>query len=97
MNHKLIFRLYQKEGLSIHRRWGPRRHRSTQTRERCPVVCECHKDGSMDFMSGQLFSGHRFRLSTLVDNFSLESLAVEPGQRLTGDDVVSILEQVCAI
>ena len=51
----------------------------------------------MDFMSGQLFSGHRFRLSTLVDNFSLESLAVEPGQRLTGDDVVSILEQVCAV
>ena len=51
----------------------------------------------MDFMLDQLFSGHRFRLLTLVDNFSLESLAIEVGQRLTGDDVVRILEQVCAV
>ena len=51
----------------------------------------------MDFMSDQLFSGHRFCLLTLVDNFSRESLAIEAGQRLTGDDVVRILEPVCAV
>ena len=32
VNHKLIFRLYQEEGLSIPRRRGPRRHHSAQTR-----------------------------------------------------------------
>ena len=49
-------------------------------------------------MSDQLFSRHRFRLLTLVDNFSRESLAIEAGQCLTGDDVVRrILEQVCAV
>jgi transposase InsO family protein len=36
----------------------------------------------------------RFRLLTLVDNHSRESLAIEVGQRLTGDDVVRVLEQV---
>ena len=48
----------------------------------------------MDFMADQLYSGRRFRLLTLVDNFSRESLAIEAGQRLTGDDVVRVLERV---
>ena len=47
-------------------------------------------------MSDRLFSGERFRLLTLVDNFSRESLAIEVGQRLTGDDVVRVLERVTA-
>ena len=42
----------------------------------------------------QLVGGQRFRLLTLVDNHSRESLAIEAGQRLTGDDVVRVLEQV---
>ncbi len=48
----------------------------------------------MDFMSDQLFQGQRFRLLTLVDNFTRESLAVEVGQRLKGDDVGKVLERV---
>ena len=34
--------------------------------------------------------------TALVDNFSRESLAIEVGQRLTGDDVVKVLERVTA-
>jgi len=49
---------------------------------------------SMGFMSEQLIGGQRFRLLTLVDNHSRKSLAIEVGQRLTGDDVVRILERV---
>ncbi|QDT38357.1 hypothetical protein [Stratiformator vulcanicus] len=41
-------------------------------------------------MSDQLFDGRRFRLLTLVDYFIRESLAIRVGQRLTGDDVVSV-------
>jgi putative transposase len=48
----------------------------------------------MDFMADQLFTGQRFRILTLVDNFSRESLAIRAGQRLTGDDVVQTLEGV---
>lgn len=43
-------------------------------------------------MADQLFDGRRFRLLTLVDNFSRESLAIRAGQRLTGDDVVNVLD-----
>jgi putative transposase len=35
-------------------------------------------------------------LLTLVDNHSHESLAIEVGQRLTGDDVVRVSEHVTA-
>jgi putative transposase len=50
----------------------------------------------MDFMADQLVGGQRLRLLTLVDNHSRESLAIEVGQLLTGDDVVPVLEQVSA-
>ena len=48
----------------------------------------------MDFLSDQLFSGKRFRVLTLVDNFSRESLAIRAGQRMTGDDVVQTVDAV---
>jgi len=47
-------------------------------------------------MSDRLHSGERFRLLTLVDNFSRESLSIEVGRRLTGDDVVKVLERISA-
>jgi len=95
VNHKLVYRLYTEEFLGIRRR-GPRRHRSRRTREKRPAASSLNENWSMDFMADQLFSGRRFRLLTLVDNFSRESLAIEAGQRLTGDDVVRVLERVSA-
>lgn len=89
VNHILVYRLCTEECLGIRRR-GPRRHRSRQTREKRPVAGSLSESWSMDFMADQLFSGRRFRLLTLVDNFSRESLAIEAGQRLTGDDVVRV-------
>jgi putative transposase len=47
-------------------------------------------------VADELVGGQRFRLLTLVDNHSRESLAIEVGQRLTGDDVVRVLKQVTA-
>ena len=93
VNKKLVYRLYCEEGLGIRRR-KPRRRKSVQVREaRVPVQ---HANGiwSMDFMSDQLVGGQRFRLLTLVEHYSRESLAIEVGQRLTGDDVVRVLEHV---
>jgi putative transposase len=48
----------------------------------------------MDFLSDQRFSGERYRVSVLVDNFSRESLAIRAGQRLTGEDVVQTVDAV---
>jgi putative transposase len=48
----------------------------------------------MDFMSDQLFDGHRIRLLTLVDNHTRESLAIHVEQRIRGYEVVQVLERV---
>jgi putative transposase len=48
----------------------------------------------MDFMSDQLYNGQRFRVLTIVDNFTRESLAVEAGQRITGERVSEILDEL---
>jgi putative transposase len=95
VNKKLVYRLYSEEGLGIRRR-KPRRRKSVQVREARVPVQRANETWSMDFMSDQLVGGQRFRLLTLVDNHSRESLGIEVGQRLTGDDVVRVLEQVTA-
>jgi putative transposase len=96
VNHKLVYRLYVEEGLGI-RRKIPKRRRTCRIRQERPVAQRLNESWSMDFMSDQLFDGRRFRLLTLVDNFSRESLGIRVGQRLTGDDVVQVLEEVVQV
>ena len=48
----------------------------------------------MDFMADELFNSRRSRLLTIVDDFTRESLAIEVGQRLTGDRVVEVLDRI---
>ena len=93
VNHKRVYRLYCEEGLAMRKR-PPRRHKSAQKRELPVVASRKNECWSMDFMSDALYDGRRFRLLTLVDNHTRESLALHVGQRLRGYDVVRVLEQV---
>ncbi len=95
VNKKLVYRLYCEEGLGIRRR-KPRRRKIVQIRQVRLPATGVNDRWSMDFMADRLLTGERFRLLTLVDNFSRESLAIEVGQRLTGDHVVQVLERVTA-
>jgi len=47
-------------------------------------------------MSDQLFDGRRFRLSTIVDNFTRESLAIEAASGLRGEDITRVLDRITA-
>ena len=49
---------------------------------------------SMDFMSDVLFDGKRFRLLTLVDNYSRKCLAIEAGISIKGENVTEILKNI---
>jgi len=93
VNRKRVYRLYKEEGLCVGRH-KPRRHKSSVTRpEQTKATC-ANESWSMDFMADQLFDGHRFRLLTIVDDFTRESLAIEVGQRLNGDDVARVLDRI---
>lgn len=90
VNHKLVYRLYQDEGLAIRRR-KPKRRVSAARREGIPAPITTNESWSMDFMADQLYSGRPIRVLTIVDNFSRESLAIKVGFSLKGDDVVEVL------
>ena len=48
----------------------------------------------MDFAADSLFNGRRFRVLTVVDNFSRECLGAKVGQSLKGEQVVAALDHV---
>ena len=48
----------------------------------------------MDFVADQLADGRRFRALTVVDVFTRESLAIEVGQNLKGENVVHVLNRL---
>jgi len=92
---KLVYRLYREEGLTL--RYKPRRRRcaATNRRERGKTTAP-NQVWSLDFVSDQLVDGRRFRALTVVDVFTRESLAIELGQSLKGDDVVRVLSRICS-
>ena len=93
VNRKRVYRLYREEGLCVGRH-KPRRHRSSVTRPELTRATHTNESWSMDFMSDQLFDGRRFRLLTIVDDFTRESLALEVGSGLRGDDVARVLDRI---
>jgi len=96
VNKKRMYRLYCLEGSRL-RAKRPRHHvtaanrQPTQTRPQAPNVA-----WSMDFASDQTASGQHVRALTIVDVFTRECLAIEPGKSLGGLDVVTVLSRIAA-
>jgi putative transposase len=94
-NHKRVYRLYREEGLSLrHKR--PKRNKSARLRQPKSIVTAINEIWSMDFVSDALFDGRRLRALTVVDNYTRESLAIDVGQSLKGEDVVRVLDVIVA-
>ena len=51
---------------------------------------------SKDFVADALFDGRRLRALTVVDNYTRESLAIDVGQSLKGEDVVNTLNRIAS-
>ncbi len=90
---KLVYRLYREEGLSLRHAKRKRRRAALQRRERFRPTAP-NQAWSLDFVADQLADGRRFRALTVLDVFTRESLAIEVGQKLKGEDVVRALNQI---
>lgn len=94
-NVKRVYRLYQEQGLSL-RMKRPKRNKSARLRQPKHVVTAMNQIWSMDFVADALFDGRTLRALTVVDNYTRESLAIDVGQSLKGDDVVATLNRIAA-
>ena len=92
INAKRVYRLYQLEGLSL--RLKKTRKRVSRLRVVPPQAQRPNERWSVDFVSDRLASGRRFRILTLVDNFSRVSPALEVDFSLTGRRVVEVLSRL---
>ena len=94
--YKRVHRLYCLEGLQIKAK-RPRRHVSAAHRQPPRVQASAPNVAwSMGFVSDQTAGGQRFRALLVVDVFTRECLAIEPGQHLGAADVVRTLSAVTA-
>ena len=92
VNHKRVYRLYQLEGRSLRLKRAKKRVRVA--RVPCPPAHAPNEHWSMDFMTDRLADGRRFRVLTLVDNFTRVSPALEVDFSLTGEKVAAVLQRL---
>ncbi|WP_433964538.1 IS3 family transposase [Tunturiibacter gelidiferens] len=89
----LVYRLYKEEGLGLRKRPVGRRRAVVHRQERFRPTGP-NQVWAMDFVADQLCDGRRFRSLTIVDIYTRESLAIEVGQSLRGEDVVRVLNRL---
>ena len=92
INHKLVWRIYREEGLSI--RMKAKKKKVSRLRVVLPEAKAPNERWSMDFLSDGLYTGRRFRVFTLVDHFSRESPGIVADVSIPGSRVVEVLDRL---
>lgn len=90
VNPKRVYRLYKEEGLEIRSKLRKKIDR------RRPVIVDLatapNQRWSMDFVADRLEDGRKFRILTVVDQFSRECVALYAKPRLQSSDVAETLD-----
>jgi len=92
VNHKKAYRIYTEEDLKVRRK--RKKIRSRVRTAPLPVPSKPNERWSMDFMQDCLADGRRFRMLTIVDDFTRECPAVEVDTSVPGARVVRVLERL---
>ncbi len=92
VNAKRIYRLYREEGLVIQTR--TRKKMARRARVPLPEPRSRNECWSMDFMVDRLADGRRFRILTVVDQYTRECPLLLADRSLTAPKVIQALDQV---
>lgn len=95
MNHKKLRRLYREERLQVRRRGG--RKRALGTRAPMAIPQGPNRRWSLDFVSDAFIDGRRFRILTVVDDFTRECLALVADTSLSGQRVARELDAIAMV
>jgi putative transposase len=92
VNHKRVYRVYTKLGLTVRRK---KRKRVAQANRRPRIVpTQANEQWSMDFMSDVLANGRRIRTLNIVDDATRECPAIEVDSSISGQRVTRVLDRV---
>ena len=92
VNHKKLYRLYREADLAVKRR--KRRRGIAVARQPLELPGRANQVWSLDFVMDSLANGRRLKILTVVDDFTKDSVLIEPAHSLTGDDVAELLDRV---
>jgi len=92
INHKKTERIYREEGLPLRRK--RRKKLSGRVRIALGSATRLNEVWSMDFVSDALACGRRFRVLTVVDDYSRLSPGIEVSSSIPGQRVTRFLDQV---
>ena len=95
LNRKKLYRLYKEERLTVRKRGG--RKRALGTRAPMAIPQDRNLRWSLDFVADTLASGRRFRILTLVDDFTRECLGLVVDTSLTGLRVARELDRIAEL
>ena len=92
VNHKRVERIWRKEGLKVPKK-QPKRGRLWLNDGSCIRLRPEHKDHvwSYDFMIERTSNGRPFKILTLIDEFTRESLSIKVNRRISSQDVIDEL------
>jgi transposase InsO family protein len=92
VNAKRVERIWRREGLKVPRR-QPKRGRLWLNDGSCVRLRPCWPGHvwAYDFVQDRTHDGRRFRMLTVIDEYTRECLAVVVARRLTSDDVLQVL------
>jgi putative transposase len=92
VNRKKLYRLYKEERLTVRKRGG--RKRALGTRAPMAIPQDPNQRWSLDFVSDTLVDGRRFRILTVIDDFSRECLATIVDNSISGERVARELDAI---
>jgi putative transposase len=92
VNAKRVERIWRREGLKVPRR-QPKRGRLWLNDGSCVRLRPCWPGHvwAYDFVQDRTHDGRRFRMLTVIDEYTRECLAIVVARRLTSDDVLQVL------
>lgn len=95
VNHKRIERIWRKEGLKVPSK-QPKRGRLYLQDGSCIRLQPCSNNHvwSYDFVSERLHNGKKFRMLTVIDEYSRRCLAIRVGYQIKAEQVLDVLAEL---
>ena len=93
VNHKRVYRLWRREGLSVPPRRSRKRIRSVSPPR--PVMADVPNSvWCLDFVQDKTLSGTNLRILCVTDECTRESLSIEVGHSFKSERVCAVLEEL---